>query len=251
MKPSFMRFRLDFSSTRIDHMPLQWMKKSEKGPVSQFLVKQLSEVETIHQYIQGEMNPIADAASRYPLLGPKRLAPRGLANSVKEALARLPARLQSSKDIQVHAGTFTSDLKVMVQAWISTNKGSVQSVAPTRKLAPTPADLEVLVPRPEDSPVTLALYLASVISFAILMPNDLLAESFAEGIYPDANPTQLRLRFNQSGKTQILATQMTWVVGNVPEYVRIECSPRVSERPRPSLEDPHWTQTLSTARYLL
>ncbi len=67
------------------------MKKSEKGPVSQFLVEQLSEVETVHQYIQGELNTIADAASRYPLLGPKRLAPRGLTNSVQEALDRLPA----------------------------------------------------------------------------------------------------------------------------------------------------------------
>jgi hypothetical protein len=208
--------------TYSDHMPLQWMKKSEKGPVSQFLVEQLSEVETIHQYIQGEMNPLADAASRYPLLGPKRLSPRGLANSVKEALVRLPARFQAAKDIQVHAGTYTADLKLMVQSWVSTNKGSVQAVAPTRKMAPTPAELVVLVPRPEDSPVTMALYLASAIPFAILMPNDLLAESFAERVYPEANPTHLRQRFNEAGKIQILSTQMTWVVGNVPEYSRIE-----------------------------
>jgi hypothetical protein len=66
------------------------MGKSEKGPVSQFLVEQLAELETVHQYIQGHLNSIADATSRYPLLGPKRLAPRGLANSVQEALARLP-----------------------------------------------------------------------------------------------------------------------------------------------------------------
>jgi hypothetical protein len=97
-----------------DHMLLQWMRKSEKGPVSQFLVEQLSEIETKHQYIQGELNSLADAASRYPLLGPKRLAPRGLANSVREALARLPVYLKESKDIQVHAGTYTSDLKLMV-----------------------------------------------------------------------------------------------------------------------------------------
>jgi hypothetical protein len=47
------------------------MKKSEKGPVSQFLVEQLSELETVHQYIQGHLNSLADSASRYPLLGPK------------------------------------------------------------------------------------------------------------------------------------------------------------------------------------
>ncbi len=67
--------------TYSDHLPLAWLNKSEKGPVSQFLVEQLSELDTVHQYIQGHLNSVADAASRYPLLGPKRLAPRGLAHA--------------------------------------------------------------------------------------------------------------------------------------------------------------------------
>jgi hypothetical protein len=119
--------------TYSDHLPLNWMKKSEKGPVSQFLVEQLSELDTIHQYIPGHLNSVADALSRFPLLGPKQLAPRGLANSVQEVLARLPARLCSARVVHVHAGTYTSDLRVMVQSWVSDNKGSVLSVAPARK----------------------------------------------------------------------------------------------------------------------
>ncbi len=47
--------------TYSDHMPLSWMKKSEKGPVSQFLIEHLSELETEHQYIQGHLNSVADA----------------------------------------------------------------------------------------------------------------------------------------------------------------------------------------------
>jgi hypothetical protein len=69
--------------TYSDLMPLSWMKKSEKGPVSQFLVEQLAELDTIHQYIQGHLNSLADAASRYPLLGPKRLAPVDLPTPFK------------------------------------------------------------------------------------------------------------------------------------------------------------------------
>jgi hypothetical protein len=46
----------------------------------------------------------------------------------------------------------------------------------------------------------LALYLASAIPFAILMPNDLLAESFAERIYPEANPAHLRQSAFQCGR---------------------------------------------------
>jgi hypothetical protein len=208
--------------TYSDHMPLQWMKKSEKGPVSKFLVEQLSEVETVHQYIQGELNTIADAASRYPLLGPKRLAPRGLANSVQEVLNRLPTRLREANDIQVHAGTYTSDLKVIVQGWITTNKGSAQTVAPTHKARPVPTDLAILIPRPEDSPVTLALYMVSTIPFAILIPNDLLTEAFAVRIFPGADTIQLKAAFDAAGKIQILSTQMTWVIGNIPEYNRLE-----------------------------
>ncbi len=126
------------------------MKKSEKGPVSQFLVEQLSELETEHQYIQGHLNAVADAASRYPLLGPKRLAPRGLAHSVQEVLSRLPENFKSSLKINVHVETYTSGLKLIVQSWISGNKGNVQAVAPTKKGYPAEADLSIMIPRPGD-----------------------------------------------------------------------------------------------------
>jgi hypothetical protein len=51
-----------------DHMPLQWMNKSQKGPVSQFIIENLSELETFHQCVQGPSNVIPDSASRYPML---------------------------------------------------------------------------------------------------------------------------------------------------------------------------------------
>jgi hypothetical protein len=129
--------------TYSDHLPLSWMGKSEKGPVSQFLVEQLSELETVHQSLQGHLNSVADAASRYPLLRPKRLAPRGLANSVQEVLSRLPEPLRSAQLVHDHAGTYTSDLKVMVQAWITGNKGNVHAVVPTKRGPPLPADLAI------------------------------------------------------------------------------------------------------------
>jgi hypothetical protein len=97
-------------------MPLAWMKKSEKGLVSQFLVKELLQLETVHQYIQGHLNSSADSASRYPLLGPKRLAPRGLARSVKEAL---------SPPCAMHPGWDRAELLV-------TNRGSLALVSPRR-----------------------------------------------------------------------------------------------------------------------
>ncbi len=152
------------------------------------------------------------------MLGPKRLAPRGLTNSVHEALSKLPARLKQAKSIHVHAGTYTVDLKLMLQEWIAGNKGVVQPVAPAKKEDPTPTDFAIMVPRPEDSPITLARYLLSEVPFAILLPNDLLASSYSERIFPNADTAALKAKFQGAGKLQILVTQMTWVIGNVPEY---------------------------------
>jgi hypothetical protein len=214
------------------------MNKSEKGPVSQFLVEQLSELDTVHQYIQGHLNSVADAASRYPLLGPKRLAPRGLAHSVKEALARLPDELRSAAVVHVHADTCTSDLKTIVQAWVAGNKGSVQSIAPTKRGSPQHADLAILVPRPEDSPITLAYYLDSSVPFAVLVPNDLLQAAFSDRIYPGANVEDLKSKFLAAGKLQILSTQMTWSFGNIGKCHVIEMFPQVLMTAAPITGDP-------------
>jgi hypothetical protein len=87
----------------------------------------------------------------------------------------------------------------MVQAWIAGNKGSVQSVAPTKRGPPQHADLAILVPRPEDSPITLAYYLSSFVPFAILLPNDLLQAAFSERIYPGADVEFLKAKFLAAG----------------------------------------------------
>jgi hypothetical protein len=96
------------------------------------------------------------------------------------------------------------------------------TVAPAKRGPPVDAGLVIMIPRSEDSPVTLALYLMSSIPFAILIPNDLLSESFAEKIYPDADVAAIKARFLVAGKLQILVTQMTWVMGNIPTCTAIE-----------------------------
>jgi hypothetical protein len=61
-----------------DHLPLKWVRKCEKGPVSEFTIEQLSDISWVHSYITGPENTLFDALSRYPLLGPRVLAPVGL-----------------------------------------------------------------------------------------------------------------------------------------------------------------------------
>jgi hypothetical protein len=98
-------------------MPLKWMEKTEKGLISSFIVENLSEFEMIHQYIQGKNNTLPDSCSRYPMLGPKRLATRGLANSVAEMLRRLPTRLKDAPLVHFHGGKQNAELREALKDW--------------------------------------------------------------------------------------------------------------------------------------
>jgi hypothetical protein len=96
------------------------------------LIEDLAELDTVHQYIQGHLNAVPDAASRYPLLGPKRISPRGLSHSLTQLLSKIPSKFKMAKTIHVHAGSNSADVRKQVQAWAS-NKGSVQQHAPPRQ----------------------------------------------------------------------------------------------------------------------
>ncbi len=60
------------------------------------------------------------------------------------------------------------------------------------------------------------------IPFAILVPIDLLDQSYAAKIFPGAQPTILKHRFEAASKLTILTTQLTWVMGNMSKNCRIE-----------------------------
>jgi hypothetical protein len=75
-------------------MPLNWMHKTEKGPISSFIIERLAEIDTVHQYKQEKLNALPDACSCLPMLGPRDLAPRGYTHCVEELLRRLPVSLK-------------------------------------------------------------------------------------------------------------------------------------------------------------
>jgi hypothetical protein len=58
--PDHSKYRL---YTYSDHMPLNWMHKTEKGPIRSFIIERLAEIETVHQYIQGKLNTLPDGCS--------------------------------------------------------------------------------------------------------------------------------------------------------------------------------------------
>jgi hypothetical protein len=90
-----------------DHLPLKWIHKCEKEPVSEFTIEQLSDIQWVHSYIPGPENSLFDALSRYPLLGPRVLAPIGLSDAVSTLLDALPDFLRDAHATRVFAHTQT------------------------------------------------------------------------------------------------------------------------------------------------
>ncbi len=107
------------------------MHKTEKGPISSFIIERLAEIETVHQYIQGKLNTIPDGCSRFPMLGPRDLAPRGYRHSVEELLQRLPAALKDAKKVHFHGGKLNAELRATLKLWF-THVSALLSITPPR-----------------------------------------------------------------------------------------------------------------------
>jgi hypothetical protein len=166
------------------------------------------------------------------MLGPTRLATRGLANSVAEMLRRLPARLKEAKLVHYHGGKQNAELRVALRDLFA-NVGALQPTAPPAKAEPVSADFAVIIPRCETAPVALARYLMSSTPFALLMPVDLLAMAAAPNLYRQSPHVEIAARFANTGKITILATQMTWVIGNLEDCHPVETFSSTLRTPAP------------------
>jgi hypothetical protein len=117
--------------TYSDHMPLNWMHKTEKGPISSFIIERLAEIETVHQYIQGKLNTLPDGCSRFPMLGPRDLAPRGFTHCVDALLLRLPVELKQATQVHFHGGKCNAELRATLKLWFA-QVSALRPVTPPR-----------------------------------------------------------------------------------------------------------------------
>jgi hypothetical protein len=198
-----------------DHLPLKWVRHCEKGPVSAFTIEQLSDINWVHSYIKGPDNTLFDALSRYPLLGPRVLAPTGLSHAVSTLLDYLPPSLRAAAKLRVFAPPHTQRIAQQVQAWrIPTNPIDTHSL--THRSPPDPTtDLIITSPRPEDAPRIAARLLSTTIPFALLLPSDL-APRISDANHFDDQPC-LRDLYKHGGKIMFLDSDFLWFIGNVPE----------------------------------
>jgi hypothetical protein len=172
--------------TYSDHMPLNWMVKTEKGSISSFIIERLSELHTAHQYIPGKLNSIPNSCSRFPILGPKRMETRGYANSVEEVLKILPVSLRAARLVHFHGGKQGAELRSALKLWFN----EVSALTPSTRHAMASHRYRI---SPSSPPAvrSLAVYLLSDVPFALLLPVDLLDEVRRPNIFPDSPHAEL------------------------------------------------------------
>jgi hypothetical protein len=197
-----------------DHLPLKWVRKCEKGPVSEFTIEQLSDLSWIHSYLPGPENSLFDSLSRYPLLGPRVLAPVGLSDAVSTLLDYLPVSLKAARIARVFTPPHTQKVAQQLQAWRHpTNPIDVHSFTHLNPPAPN-TEFVLTMPRAEDAPRIAARLLITTIPFAILLPSDLAPRIADANQFPEQ--PDLQAAYKQAGKIMFLESDHLWFLGNMP-----------------------------------
>jgi hypothetical protein len=134
--------------------------------------------------------------------------------------------------VHYHGGKQNAELRESLKDWFY-HVSALQPAAPPSKTAPFHSDFAVMIPRCEVAPVALARYLLSTNPFALLIPVDLLAVAYAPNLYKQSPHEDIQARFAKAGKVTILATQMTWVIGNLEDCNPIEIFSSMLRTPAP------------------
>ena len=104
--------------TYTDHLPLTFVRStSGKGPVSQFILDHLSDIDYIIEYKRGVENTHADAISRYPCLGLITLRDEGVKEAIRALLDAVPATMCPTGRIWLYAQRETVALRPMLAQW--------------------------------------------------------------------------------------------------------------------------------------
>jgi hypothetical protein len=134
-------------------MPLNWIEKTEKGPISfSFIIEKLSDVETVHQYIQGKVNTIPDACSRYPMLGGEAVGDPGI---YKLSRANPDALTDQLPGGDVSTLSWEEEQRGITSAFVQLGEESQWPAAsnPPQTLAPSESRLRHSHPPLRDHPV--------------------------------------------------------------------------------------------------
>ena len=194
-----------------DHIPLTYVKNtSGKGPVSQFLLDNLSSLDYTITYRPGSKLVEADAVSRFPCIGPKVLAADGVIEAFNTLLDALPTNWTNEGKVWVYAQSETDLIQQEVRHWMST----LPKCSPARKVPITDSptvekiqninfSLGLWVPEADKVKTVVNTALNKGTPFACLVPSCLVH------LIPE-NPKHREIIIN-SKKIVFLQPEMTWI----------------------------------------
>ena len=195
-----------------DHIPLTYVKNtSGKGPVSQFLLDNLSSLDYTITYRPGSKLVEADSVSRFPCIGPKVLATDGVIEAINILLDVLPKNWTSKGKVWVYAQSETDLIQQEVRQWMST----LPKCSPARKVPITDSptvdkiqkidySLGLWIPEADKVKMVVNKALEKGMPFACLVPSCLVH------LIPE-NPKHKKA-ITESKKIVFLQPEMTWIV---------------------------------------
>ena len=208
-----------------DHSPLTWVKHtSGKGPVSQFIIDTLSQVDYEMNYIKGEQNNVADALSRFPMLGPQKLRRSGLANALNVLLSTILQSDINTSKIWFNAQKDTRYLLPNIYDWCEARKKAnspghspikhcYQDAFSESKIPKLKYSLGIWAPPADRICRQARQALTQNTPFALLMPSDLI-----DHICVDINGKLLpdiQAKVEKTHKICFLSAQLTWIIHGI------------------------------------
>ena len=135
-----------------DHCPLQWVKNTNRGAVTSWLLEEAAEIDFRVVYIAGPTNKEADAMSRTPIVAPSTFNLQGTQMAVHTLLENLPKESKKTKEVFVSAGSYTSHAAKLVQDWREP-KNPIKTGAPKSLQRAGRINLAIVIPSAEESPI--------------------------------------------------------------------------------------------------
>ena len=197
-----------------DHIPLTYLKHtSGKGPVSQFHLDHLSDIEYEIRYRKGT-EITADHVSRFPMLGPKRIGKGGKIKAVNTLLDYLPKGFQPQGKVWIYAGKESGEATDLVNKWRRDNAGAKTKILvshsnkPSRRnIAGKKYSFAIWAPPAERISHIVKEALLRDIPFACLIPSCLVHRlGLSKGE---------RQKWSNAAKLALLDPELTWVVHGV------------------------------------
>ena len=210
-----------------DHSPLTWVKHtSGKGPVSQFIIDKLSIIDYNMHYIKGRDNIVADALSRFPMLGPGSLIREGLSKALDYLLAALvDTDIDTTKlwfDARKDTQHLVSDLfhwREKTQEDRVHNKTICTDAVSETSIKKRPYTFGIWAPPADKATQQCAAAFRKDTAFAMLIPSDIVRfiPVDVEGKYDRL----VAKRLQQAGKISFLDVGLVWIIHKAPKVRQV------------------------------